>query len=243
MNLVQPSGHVVVLPWQEGTKHGTNLGQDEAAAPWLKASADRLVAGTVVGDLGDAGRARPANEADHAGACCRCLADSTAVLGTKNDAWEGVPLTRDHKPNLKDEKQRASVAGEMRLGSPVIGIESNGGRVVFDGYANHRVYAKNGRYPGINMSRCIGRALPQLKLLGDSPWDADGSGAVGRSRFWSLPEASRSCGEFISPQEAIDKAQRAAETLAKEAWDRWIREEGGAVVDDITVILVYLKPT
>ena len=36
------------------------------------------------------------------------------------------------------------------------GIEKAGGRVVFDGYANHRVYAKNARYPGLNMSRCIG---------------------------------------------------------------------------------------
>jgi hypothetical protein len=34
--------------------------------------------------------------------------DSTAVLGTKTgNAWEGVALTRDHKPNLKDEKQSA----------------------------------------------------------------------------------------------------------------------------------------
>eukprot|EP00438_Fugacium_kawagutii_P036601 Skav217811 [mRNA] locus=scaffold889:59038:60129:+ [translate_table: standard] len=40
----------------------------------------------------------------------RPKADSTAVLGTKNgNSWEGVALTRDHKPNLKDEKQRASV--------------------------------------------------------------------------------------------------------------------------------------
>lgn len=38
--------------------------------------------------------------------------DSTAVLGTKHgNAWEGVALTRDHKPDLKDEKQRASVEG------------------------------------------------------------------------------------------------------------------------------------
>lgn len=40
------------------------------------------------------------------------MADSTAVLGTKNSSsWEGVALTRDHKPNLKDEKARPS-AGE-----------------------------------------------------------------------------------------------------------------------------------
>merc|ERR1711972_1293093 len=74
------------------------------------------------------------------------VADSTCVLGYakpggEGGALEGVALTRDHKPNLKDEKAR---------------IEKAGGRVIFDGYANHRVYAKNGRYPGLNMSRCLG---------------------------------------------------------------------------------------
>lgn len=55
--------------------------------------------------------------------------------------------------------------------------------------------------------------------------------------------------EFIRPTEAVlivnefppEKAMFGAERLAKEAWDRWIKEEGGAVVDDITVILVYLE--
>lgn len=53
--------------------------------------------------------------------------------------------------------------------------------------------------------------------------------------------------EFISHVEALDivsefppaKAMQAAEKLAKEAWDRWIKEEGGAVVDDITVVLFH----
>merc|ERR1712203_885923 len=73
------------------------------------------------------------------------VADSTIVLGKFKEGTSGpleaVTLTRDHKPNLKDERAR---------------IEKAGGRVVFDGYANHRVYAKNGRYPGLNMSRCLG---------------------------------------------------------------------------------------
>jgi len=55
--------------------------------------------------------------------------------------------------------------------------------------------------------------------------------------------------EFITPMEAVnivsgftpDKAMLAAETLAKEAWDRWITEAGGVVVDDITVVLVFLN--
>ena len=54
--------------------------------------------------------------------------------------------------------------------------------------------------------------------------------------------------EFISPLEAVkfcsrhppDKAMESATDLAKEAWDRWIREEGGHVVDDITVVLQFL---
>lgn len=37
------------------------------------------------------------------------------------------------------------------------------------------------------------------------------------------------------------EAKNAAEAIAKEAWDRWIREEGGVVVDDITCMAVYMN--
>merc|ERR1719386_110421 len=63
------------------------------------------------------------------------------VAKNTGDKWEGKGLTWDHKPEVKEEKIR---------------IEKAGGRVVFDGYANHRVYAKAGRYPGLNMSRALG---------------------------------------------------------------------------------------
>jgi len=54
--------------------------------------------------------------------------------------------------------------------------------------------------------------------------------------------------EFIESREAKDivtqyprrEARDAAEMLAKESWDRWIREEGGIVVDDITSLCVYI---
>lgn len=164
------------------------------------------------------------------------VADSTAVLGkyTADDKKEltAIPLTRDHKPDLPDERSR---------------IEKAGGRVVFDGYANHRIYAKNARYPGLNMSRCLGdlmghkdcgiSCIPEVMEHQVSPEDH------------VLLVCSDGVWEFIEPQEAVKfvgeyppaKAMVAAEKLAKEAWDRWIREEGGAVVDDITVVLIYLQ--
>merc|ERR1711988_866529 len=68
------------------------------------------------------------------------VGDSRGVL------WRGkdqnvVMATTDHKPDLPEEKKR---------------IESMGGRVVFDGYYNHRVFSQKGMYPGLNMSRAIG---------------------------------------------------------------------------------------
>lgn len=151
------------------------------------------------------------------------VADSTAVIakalddkpGGKGRSFQGVALTRDHKPSLKDERQR---------------IEKAGGRVVFDGYANHRVYAKNARYPGLNMSRCIGDLLghqdcgitcePEVSEHVLTPQDlfllvcSDG--------VWEFTQAQEAV-EIVS-QHGFSKAMMAADKLAKEAWDRWIRE-------------------
>merc|ERR1711920_720008 len=155
------------------------------------------------------------------------------VLGKQvNGKLEGEAVTRDHKPNLKDERAR---------------IEKNGGRVVFDGYANHRIYAKNARYPGLNMSRCLG------DLMGHQDWGITAEPEIKELDLTGDDKCILLCSdgvwEFTKPTEAVTivmefppaKAMVAAERLAKEAWDRWIREEGGAVVDDITVVLVHLE--
>lgn len=162
------------------------------------------------------------------------VADSTIVLGSYTNAskteLKAVALTTDHKPELKEEKAR---------------IEKNGGRVVFDGYANHRVYAKSGRYPGLNMSRCLG------DLLGHQDAGCSCEPDVSERLIDPLDHCLLLCSdgvwEFIDPLEAVkmvgahkpEDAMKAADVLAKEAWDRWIREEGGTVVDDITVLLVH----
>merc|ERR1719499_764317 len=115
-------------------------------------------------------------------------ADSTAVMGKclKDKTLSALALTRDHKPNLKDERAR---------------IERAGGRVVFDGYANHRIYAKNARYPGLNMSRCIG------DLMGHADC---GITAEPETKVLDLKEenqylllCSDGVWEFTSPDEAV----------------------------------------
>ena len=72
------------------------------------------------------------------------MADSAAALGVKSgEKWLGKFVTKDHKPNMKGERER---------------IEKSGAKIGFDG-TNHRVYAKDSRYPGLNMSRCLGDTL------------------------------------------------------------------------------------
>jgi serine/threonine protein phosphatase PrpC len=164
------------------------------------------------------------------------VADSTVCMASWKDDKKGAlssrRLTRDHKPDLPDERSR---------------IEKAGGRVVFDGYANHRIYAKNGRYPGLNMSRCLGDLLghqdagvscePEISVVTLDPKDhilflcSDG--------VWEFMEPGDAT-NVVFPKYNRSKCQQAADALAKEAWDRWIKEEGGAVVDDITAVLIYL---
>merc|ERR1712032_759686 len=163
------------------------------------------------------------------------VADSTAVLGTYDDERQKLKpttLTRDHKPDLEDERAR---------------VESTGAAIEYDGY-NHRIYHKlGGDYPGLNMSRSLGdlkghiecgvSAEPEimeheindndhvLLLCSDGIWE-----------FMSKDHALRVVQNFPA-----EKAKDAAEALAKESWDLWMEKMGGAVVDDITVVLVYLQ--
>jgi len=55
--------------------------------------------------------------------------------------------------------------------------------------------------------------------------------------------------EFITPQQCVvfvkpytpDKAVNAADQLAREVWIRWLKEKEGSVVDDIIVVVIFLK--
>lgn len=166
------------------------------------------------------------------------VADSTAVLASWKDSSKSeltaIPLTRDHKPNLPDEKAR---------------IEKNGGKVIYDGYANHRVFAKKKQYPGLNMSRCLGDLLGHQECGISCVPEVSERTINPEDHFLLL--CSDGVWEFIQPLEASkmvnekapEAAMASAEKLAKASWDKWIKEENGEVVDDITVCLVYLNMT
>jgi len=161
------------------------------------------------------------------------VADSTAVLiSGSGENLVARTLTRDHKPELHDEKRN---------------IEQSGGLVAYDGYASFRVYVKGEKYPGLNMSRCIGDLAGhvecglscQPEILELDLKDNDNMLLLCSDGVW----------EFIAPHESVDlvesytsdKAMDVAEHLADEAWFRWFSEEDGTYTDDLTAIVVFFN--
>ena len=89
--------------------------------------------------------------------CANC-GDSRAILINSNNNGNGISilkLSRDHKPNLSDEKKR---------------ILASGGRVDrIYGMGPYRVWFKDGDYPGLAMSRSIGDTLAHKIGVSDLP--------------------------------------------------------------------------
>jgi len=158
------------------------------------------------------------------------VGDSRAVLGRLGG--EALDLTIDHKPNLPKEKER---------------IESRGGRVVFDGFYNHRVFAKGAMYPGLNMSRALGDLLAH-KVAGLSEVPDVQLVNIDPSRDKTVLLCTDGVWEFIDSAEAVKVVQSfdqgkiadAAEKLANLSWDRWMGDSDGEITDDITAVLITL---
>jgi len=156
----------------------------------------------------------------HAGdsGCC--------VVSTRKG--EAKALITDHKPEQPEEKER---------------IEKAGGSVRWDGYANHRVYAGNSESPGMNMSRALGddyghrhAGIICEPTVSEFQLSSEDFLCVCSDGVW----------EFLDPPALLETCampgslQVRTEKLAKRAWDNWIKEENGQVVDDITAIVVQL---
>ena len=180
------------------------------------------------------------------------VGDSRCILASRNGG-RVVELTMDHKPNLPGERER---------------IIANGGVVIKPpADVNHRVYVKNQKFPGLAMSRALGdlvgyfsagiSAEPDVRVIrmesGLIPAvkraHTESENSVDMSEFDLLLICSDGVWEFITNEECAEIAMnfpqgremRAAEALCKESWDRWIREENGYIVDDITALVVSLN--
>jgi len=153
-----------------------------------------------------------------------------------------LQATEDHKPNLPGEKAR---------------IERNGGRVVFDGYYNYRVFAAKGMYPGLNMSRALGditahkeaglTAEPELTLDQKDlkEWRGDSKPPLTlllcSDGVWEFLECKDALKEvFPEGDQKGDKLKTGVDALAKKSWDAWMADSDNEISDDITVICVTL---
>lgn len=158
--------------------------------------------------------------------------------GSTKDKWGGeaktLPMTEDHKPNLPKEKER---------------IEAAGGRVVFDGFYNHRVFAARGMYPGLNMSRAFGddvaheeaglTASPEVITLNLKDYgDNEVVMVICSDGVWEFIESDEAL-SIVRPggKDYLESIQK----LCKESWDRWMKDSDNEISDDITGIFIKLQ--
>jgi len=170
------------------------------------------------------------------------VGDSRAVFGTRRRgpdraAWRAIELTRDHKPDLPDERQR---------------IEDAGAQVVVVGcppHSTHRVFTPHQSWPSINMSRSLGDLHAHTQGLTSAAeanlveqlWDPGMEEAViilGSDGIWDVLDGLVAV-ELVA--HAREQGNDPAAVLSHEAYDRWNKRGlQGGYTDDITVIVKFL---
>ncbi|CAG9313185.1 unnamed protein product [Blepharisma stoltei] len=167
---------------------------------------------------------------------CANLGDSRAVLGSFKDGWRSKDLSRDHKPNLPDEKAR---------------ILNSNGRVE-PKYSAHgeelgpdRVWTDDVHASGLAMSRSIGDSrvhkvgvITEPELVYHQIMPEDKFAIIASDGVW----------EFMSSEEAVEivgktwqagRSDICCDNLVSEALERWRLNEDS--VDDITVIIIFFS--
>ena len=156
--------------------------------------------------------------------------DSRAILITKKQNI--IPLSRDHKPELPEEKAR---------------IEASGGRVdKIYGMGPFRVWFKNEDYPGLAMSRSIGDKLAHKVGVSDIPEIKEFN--IDDFEPLAIIVASDGIWEFM-PNEDVKNtvmnysyskdANMCAKKLVEKA--RLIWQGTGYAIDDITCVVAFFE--
>eukprot|EP00931_Biecheleriopsis_adriatica_P081890 TRINITY_DN5523_c0_g1_i2.p1 TRINITY_DN5523_c0_g1~~TRINITY_DN5523_c0_g1_i2.p1 ORF type:complete len:733 (+),score=122.90 TRINITY_DN5523_c0_g1_i2:42-2201(+) len=167
--------------------------------------------------------------------------DSRAVFGVRRRRVSSLPwrvrdLTRDHKPDLPDEKSRIEIHGAQVV---TIGNPPN---------TTCRVYSPQQGWPSINMSRSLGdlhahsqglSAEAEVNLL-EKAWDPgeDAVLVVASDGIWDVIDSETA---VIMAWQSSQQGADPAAFLAHEAYERWGRRGlQGGYTDDITVIVKML---
>ena len=165
------------------------------------------------------------------------VGDSRCVLGKFDGInWYSKNLTRDHKPYLKSEKKRI-----LACNGRIEPCKDDDGEFI----GPSRVWLKDENFPGLAMSRSFGDETAHLVGVICEPEILD---------YYFLHEdkfliiASDGIWEFINSDDCVNivkdyylknDVEGCVNFLYKEASKKWIMEE--EVIDDITVILVFLN--
>lgn len=162
---------------------------------------------------------------------CFNIGDSRAVIGNNLHGWASIELTKDHKPNRKDEADR---------------IISKGGRIAaLDQGGPLRIWYVDKHFPGLAMTRSIGDKASRQIGLTSEPEIMERT-LSSYDQFIII--ASDGLWEFISNKEAVETvgklidqgcSERACETLLKNAVFQW--NINSNIVDDITILVLFLS--
>ena len=160
--------------------------------------------------------------------CANC-GDSRAILISENNI---IQLSRDHKPELPEEKKR---------------IIECGGRVdKIYGMGPFRVWFKNAEYPGLAMSRSIGDGYAHKVGVIDEPEITEYQIDIVKPRAIIL--ASDGVFEFMKNEEIKNivakyyysmDSQACAKEIVEQARKIW--EDSGYAIDDITCVVGFFE--
>ena len=168
---------------------------------------------------------------------CINVGDSRCILGKYNNAqFSTINLSRDHKPDDDDEKERI-----IKKGGIVEAFKDNDGNFI----GPKRVWCKENDVPGLAMSRSFGDEIAHSVGVICNPEIFDYR-LLKEDKFIIL--ASDGIWEFINSEEVVDivkefylknDSKGATECLYEEACKRWMNKEG--IIDDITIIVVFFE--
>lgn len=165
------------------------------------------------------------------------IGDSRAIIVYKNNSsYKVEALTKDHKPNLPEEKKRIEMKGGVV--KPHEDDKNYSDAIM-------RVWVKGEEYPGIAISRTIGDKVAKTVGVVCTP-DVFEREVTGKEAF--LIVASDGIWEFLKNEVVMDQvipfyekkdARGAVDKLVKEATRCW--EEDGIARDDITCIVYFFE--